>query len=245
MLPIQILIADDQYYERILLRHIIDQYGGFEIIGEAADGIELVDLASKKRAHVIFADVEMPGMDGMAAIKQIVKEYEDILVVFVTGYADFAVQAFEISSFDYILKPFLPERVTKTLDKIYTHITEKRKAYLKTAKDIDKLFIKVGHAVNFIDQSSILFIEKQERKTVILTRENTYETNDPINEIEKRLDPSRFFRGHKSYVINLKQIESILPHGNNSYRVKFYNSTADALVSRSNIKALNELLGLP
>ncbi len=114
----KIVIAEDEPTSRTFLRHIINRHSDFEIIGEASDGEELVDLASRLKPQVVFVDIEMPELDGMSAVKRLLENNNKLIVIFVTGYSDFAVEAFEIGAFDFILKPYKSSVVEKVLDKI-------------------------------------------------------------------------------------------------------------------------------
>ncbi len=241
------VIAEDDSSSRTFLRNILLQIPDIEVVGEAANGKELLNLVSRVKPHVVFVDVEMPEMDGMSAVKKMVDRNEDVAVVFITGYSDFAVEAFEVSSFDYILKPFKAERVEKALEKVRVHFKEREQDLSKLAgifKSSDKLHVKCGHELHFIDANSVYYVEKERKKTIIHTTMNKFETHEPINELERRLNPVDFFRSHKCYLINLRMVEKIVPWGDNSYLVKFINSNKDALISRSKVKLLHELLDI-
>jgi len=243
--PIRILIAENQPDNRTLLRTIIENRSDIELVAAASNGLELLTLTTRLKPQAIFIDIEMPEMDGMTAAKKLISNDEDLIIVFVTNRPDFAVQAFEISSFDYILRPFTPERVEKTLQRIHTLLAERNLNKQKLAnvfKSADKLYIKSGHEFHFIDINKIFCVEKDGRKTVIQTIDNKYETHEPITELEKRLDTINFFRSHKCYLINLKMVEKIIPWGDNSHLVKFFGSEKDALIARSKVKMLYELL---
>lgn len=242
---IRVIIAEDNPDNRNYLRKILDEQPDIEILGEVDDGSALVSLANSLHPQVIFVDIEMSGMDGMTAVKTLLEKHEDMFVVFVTGHIDFAIDAFEISSFDYILKPYTAERIQKCLEKIRSKIDAREFDFQRLArliKSTEKLYIKCGHELHFIDTASIYYIEKEKKKTVINTVGNKYETNESINDLEQKLDASIFFRSHKSYLINLKMVEKVIPWGSESYLVKFLNYNGDALMSRAKVKLLHDLL---
>ena len=245
--PIKVLIAEDEASNRKFLRSILEKHPDIDVVGEASDGKEFIALANRFRPQIVFVDIEIPEINGMKAAKTLLEKFEDLIVVFVTGHSDFAVEAFEVSSFDYILKPYKAERVEKTLEKIRNFMNERELDLQKlfhTFKTTDKLYVKCGYELHFIDADSIYYIEKDGKKTVIHTRNGRYETHEAINELEKRLNPMNFFRSHKCYLINLKMVEKILPWGDNSYLVKFCHTSNDALMSRSKVKMLYEMLEL-
>ncbi|WP_418791192.1 LytR/AlgR family response regulator transcription factor [Phosphitispora sp. TUW77] len=243
--PIKVIIAEDQPSNRKFLKNILEKHDDFIVSAEAEDGRDLINLCKKHMPQVIFVDIEMPKINGMEAVKTLLEHNEDLLVVFVTGHPDFAVEAFEVSSFDYILKPYTEDRIQKTLEKIRGFLKEREmnlQELFNIFKKTDKLYVKCGYELHFIDADSIYFMEKERKKTVIHTVNGKYETHEPINELEKRLNPTNFFRSHKCYLINLKMVEKILPWGDNSYLVKFINTHNDALMSRSKVKMLYEML---
>lgn len=243
--PVKIIIADDDQDNRALLRTIFDNHANVKLVGEAGSGPELLNLASRLRPQAVFINIEMPEMEGMAAAKKLMEKDEDIIVVFTAARPDFAVEAFEISSFDYILKPFSTDRVEKTLDKIFARLAERdldRQKLANVFKSTDKLYIKSGYELHFINIDSIYYVEKDRKRTVIHTTDNRFETHESINDLEKRLDKTSFFRSHKCYLINLKMVEKIIPWGDNSHLVKFFKSNKDALIARSKVKFLYELL---
>jgi len=245
---IKAIIAEDEASNRTFLAKILKQHKDFEVVGEAANGKELLALTSKLKPHVVFVDIEMPEMDGMTAAKKLMENNEDLMIVFVTGHSDFAVEAFEISSCDYILKPYRADRVEKALDRIRAHMLERELDMQKLSrifKSCDKLYIRCGHELLFIDADSIYCIEKEQKKTVVHTTDNNkFETHESINDLEKRLDPMKFFRSHKCYLINLNMVKKIIPWGDNSYLVKFADSKKDALIARSKVKMFYELLDI-
>jgi len=242
---IKAMIAEDEPSSRAFLRSILEQHNDFEVVGESSDGKELMELVSQVKPQVVFVDIEMPELNGMSAAKKLLEKNEDLIIIFVTGHSDFAVEAFEISSFDYILKPYKADRVEKALDRIRAGMMEReleKQKLSRILKSSDKLYIKSGYELHFIDSDSIYYIEKEKKKTILHTTDNKFETHESINDLERRLDPIKFFRSHKCYLINLNKVEKIIPWGDNSYLVKFTSSNKDALIARSKVKMLYDLL---
>lgn len=244
-IPIRIIIAEDEPINRAHLRNIFEKHPNIESIAEASNGLELLKLTARLKPQAVFMNIEMPEMDGMTVARKMMENDEDIIIVFVTGRSDFAAEAFEISSCDYILKPFTQGRVAKALERIQSRLAEReieRQKLINILKSTDKLYIRSGYELYFIDINSIYYIEKERKKTVVHTTNNRYETHESINELEKRLDKMNFFRSHKCYLVNLKMIEKIVPWGDNSHLVKFFGLKKDALIARSKVKMLYDLL---
>ncbi|MDA8211424.1 MAG: LytTR family DNA-binding domain-containing protein [Clostridia bacterium] len=241
---LRVLIADDEPVIREYLRHILEEIEGVQVIGEAENGYEAVAKAKELNPHVLFLDIEMPDLTGLQAARILAKNEQEIFFVFVTVHPDFALQAFDIYSFDYILKPFRPERVQKTVGKIRELLANKGNAAVVMRKDFSgKLVIKCGFDLVFIDFNQIIFLEKDKKKTIIYTVNGKYETYESINEIGKRMDYNVFFRGHKSYLINLDMVERLSPGSSASLCVHFKNCTQKAYISRLHLKQLVNLLG--
>lgn len=241
---LRVLIADDESGIRDYLRHILEEIAGVQVVAEAENGYEAVTKTKELNPHVLFLDVEMPDLTGLQAARILAKDEKEIFFVFVTVHPDFALQAFDIYSFDYILKPFQPQRVQQTVGKIKTLLADKGNAVGDLRKDFSgKLVIKCGFDLVFIDFKQIIFLEKDKKKTIIYTVNGNYETYESINEIGKRMDYNIFFRGHKSYLINLEKVERLSPGSSASLCVHFKNCTQNAYISRLHLKQLVNLLG--
>lgn len=246
---IKTLIAEDDYMSRQLLKGMLEQFEDIQVIGEAANGLELMQLAKTLKPQVIFIDIDMPEVNGMSAAQEILAKDANIQIIFVTGHADYAVEAFEISSLDYILKPFELERIGKTVARIKAKISQLNTDITKLARILkgpEKLFVKSDHELHFIEADNIFFIErdKNKRKSIIYTTNNKYETWESLNELESRLDQTYFFRSHKSYLINLRKIEKIVPWGELSFLIRFTGSNLDAFMSRNKVQILYEILNI-
>lgn len=118
MNPITVIIADDDAGMRLIERKIIEKAEGFELIGEAVDGLQLLSLVEEKRPNVVFLDVEMPGKTGVECGRQIQDLDPSIIMIFATAHDQYMGDAFEVYAFDYLIKPFKVERVLQTLDRI-------------------------------------------------------------------------------------------------------------------------------
>ena len=244
---IKTIIAEDDDFSLKFIRNILIKYGDFEIIAEATTGKKLVEKVSELKPDLIFVDIDIPEIDGMTAVRQLIDKFPNLIVVFVTAHADYAVDAFEISSLDYIVKPFNAKRIDKTIIKIRERVKELKQDLVKLAsllKNPEKLYIKIGHEIQFIDADTIFFIEKNQRKTIIYTTKNNYETNEAMQELEDRLNPNFFFRAHKSCLINLRMIERIVPFGESTYMVKFKGCSKDAVMTHQKAHILYGLLNL-
>ena len=117
-MSLRVLIADDNYGMRLVLKKIIDKIEGFEVIGEAEDGRDVLLLLEQKNIDVAFLDIEMPNINGLECAKIIADINPKTIIIFATAHGEYMPQAFEVYAFDYIIKPFKIERIEQTLNKI-------------------------------------------------------------------------------------------------------------------------------
>ncbi|HRX41313.1 MAG TPA: DNA-binding response regulator, partial [Clostridia bacterium] len=150
-------------------------------------------------------------------------------------------EAFEMYSFDYILKPFPIERVRNTLDRLASML-DKEKPAESTGIKLDKLLIKNRDGMSFVDIDEIMLVFREGSRTKIVTKRNSYFTGMNLNELETKLEGDAFMRTHKSYIVNLKYIEQILPYGRWTHVVKLRGLREDALITHEKLQTLEELL---
>ena len=222
---IRVVIADDQEGMRLILRKMIEKAEGFTLCAEADNGTDVLDLVEQYKPHVCFLDVEMPGMTGLECAKAIQDTDPHTMVVFATAHDDYMAQAFEVYAFDYMVKPFKVERVMKTLDRIrqvmrmrcgqesapaQAPVTAIR---ARSAASTGRIMLRHKDGVNFVSQSDILLVQRENRSTVLYATDGRrFETSEALGDVHERLDPQIFFRCDKSYIINLNVIDSITPY---------------------------------
>lgn len=244
---IKIIIAEDDDYCRRYIKDMLAEHADFEIIGEAVNGLELIELTTKLKPHAIIVDVEMPDLDGMTAVKTLAGNHEFPVVVFITGHADFAVEAFEISSCDYILKPYTEDRFQTAMERVRNAIKQRNSDLEQLSSFIgnfNKLYVKTKFELRFIDTDKILFIERIKNDTLMHCSDGSTVSipRKSLSELRLKLDSQFFFRSHKSYLINLTKVERILPWNSSTYMVKFQGSKKEAYISRSNVQNLTNML---
>ena len=244
-MPLRIMIVDDNPGARAILRRCARELEEVEVVGEAASGQEALSKAREARPDVMFLDIDMPDTDGLSVARRLVEEQPDLYLVFVTAYPEYALEAFEVYAYDYIVKPIDEERVKRTLRRL-------QQQHQSAASDLalgelvaalhrpNRLLVRNGRELVFIDPDRVIFLAREGRKTVIYTRDGRYETTETLAEIEQRLDPHTFFRSHKSYIVNLNLVERLVPWANGSYLIKFRDSRHDAVLSRHQARVLIE-----
>ena len=244
---IRILIADDDDGMRMIMRRFVEKAGGFQIVGEAKDGRELIRLNEQTHPQVILLDVEMPVMTGVECARIIQDINPKTSLVFATAHEKYMGDAFEVYAFDYLLKPFREQRVMKTLALIRSRLAEEaeeRAVKPETPRNVAprKLMLRHKEGVSFVDMEDILLIQREERSTVLyLAGGERLVTSDSLSELDERLPDDMFFRTHKSYVVGLRHIDSITPYGRWTYVVKLRGTTHDALVTAERLEILQKM----
>lgn len=218
--PIRVVIADDNADMRRIERMMISRAEGFEIVGEAEDGVQLLTLVEQEKPQLVFLDVEMPGKTGVECARVIQDMNPAIVLIFATAHDEYMGDAFEVYAFDYLLKPFKKERVMQTLERAKKRIRHQTDGETPlpvhpTPHPVSgRLMLHHKDGVSFLNVSDIVLVQREDRTTVFYTASGErYVTSDSLSDTEARLDSSIFFRCHKSYIINLNHIKNITPMG--------------------------------
>jgi len=250
MQPISTLIVDDERLARSRLRRLLDPDPEIEIAGECANGPEAVDFLRHHNPGLVFLDIQMPGMDGFEVLKKTKSEPLPV-VVFVTAYDHYALRAFEVHAFDYLLKPFDRRRFHQTLARAKTQVKMLRQtdwdqriggllAKLDNEqRDLDRIAIRAGGYIHLLDADSIHWIEAADNYIKFHCGTEVHISRETMTSIEKRLDPSRFIRVHRSIIVNADQVKEIQPSRHGDYQVLLRDGAILALsrANRSRLRA--------
>ncbi|QNO13486.1 response regulator transcription factor [Alkalicella caledoniensis] len=234
---INVLICDDDIYTAKVLKKVIEEHPQVNEIFLAYDGQQAVDIVKKEDINLAFMDIDMPKLDGLEAAKIMMGLKENLKVVFVTAFQDYAFDSYEIRAYDYILKPIDFTRVKENVENIIEESNGDK--FEESLKENDILMIKDKQKYYMINMAEINYIEKDNKEVLIHTFEKTHKTRSGLNDIEKRLT-GNFFRTHKSYIVNLKNIQEIEPYGDTSYIIYFKNTdeSKNALITKDKIHLL-------
>lgn len=208
-MSLKVLIVDDEAAVALFLKTIIEQTPDTTVVAIADRGQQALRQFEIHQPQVVFLDIDMPGMNGLEVAHLLAQNHENIYFVFATAYPDYALQAFEIYSFDYILKPFNEERIKKTLRKIKKHMNPSSYALKKETT----IMVEQGGQKIFLKPDEIHYIESRKPKVKITTQDNAYIITGDLKNLEHLLKKYSFFRSHRGYLVNLKQIKEIVPAG--------------------------------
>lgn len=207
------IIVDDERLAREELKSLLKDYLEIEIIGEAKNGEEGIQLVKDLKPDLIFLDINMPGINGFEMIKQL---DEIPRVIFVTAYDEYALKAFEVNALDYILKPVDPERMREAIQKISSgeddFISNQQLVVSRKERILsftDRVFIKDGEKCWFIELSKVRMLESDGNYVKVYFDNFRPLILRSLNSFEERLDPEFFFRANRKYIINLQWVSSI------------------------------------
>ena len=234
---INVLICDDDFYTGKVLKKVIEEHPQVKKIFMASDGEQAVDIVKKEDVNIAFMDIDMPKLDGLEAAKIMMGFKDNLKIVFVTAFQDYAFDSYEIRAYDYILKPIDFARVKENVERIIEESHGDK--FEESLKENNILMIKEKQSYYIINMEEINYIEKDNKEVLIHTIEKSYKTRSGLSDIEKRLT-GNFFRTHKSYIVNLRNIEKIEPYGDTSYIIYFKNTheSKNALITKDKIHLL-------
>lgn len=236
----RIAIVDDERPARSELKYLVSQCEPDAEITEAESSEDFMKLLETETFDVCFVDINLGGMNGTTMASMIKKQCPDTQIIFATAFRDYAVKAFEIGAVDYLLKPFDYERVKKTMERLKEQSKEKPAA---AGYEINKIMVNTGTSFQVVDVSKIVYIETEKRSCKIHMADGSfYLQNESLNNYEQHLKKCRFYRIHKSYLINLDYVMEMQVSYNNGYCVRLKHYENECLpIGRSQIKEFRQI----
>lgn len=265
MSDLRAVLVDDEQLAREELGYLLGQLGGVEVIGQAGDGLEAVDTIDRLQPDVVFLDVQMPGLTGFEVARSLLDHEVGVQIVFVTAFDQRAIEAFEVNAVDYLLKPVDPARLdvavqrarrrivserqpgaadspgsaiaTDQLEKILQLVSERQSRR-------ERLAIKVGERLLLVQADEIVHASLADETITIVTGQFAGTSNyRTLDELHARLDPTVFWRVHRSHLVNINKIKEIVPWFSRNYILRMKDEKATEIpVSRSQTRRLREYL---
>ena len=208
---IHALIVDDEAPARSELRFLLSAHKGVEVVGEAASSGEALRLAQALSYDVIFLDVEMPGLTGIEMARLVRERPEAPAVVFVTAYEQYAVDAFSVEAFDYVLKPVDPDRLARVVERL----SQRRPS---PPAPVEKIPVVSAGKTMLIDFDAVHYVQADGDYCRVHTYNRSYLCTASLRELEERL-PNGFVRIHRSYVVNLAKVAAVRRAGPDRIRL--------------------------
>lgn len=219
------VIIDDERLAREELKSVLSEFNEIVVVGEAQNGDEGIEQIKKLQPDLIFLDVNMPGMSGFDMLKKL----ESIPhVIFITAYDEYALKAFEVNALDYILKPIDPDRLAEAIEKL----REREDAEFESGTELrlarnervlttsDRVFIKDGEKCYFVELAQIRKLESDGNYVKVFFGANRPLILRSLNSFEDRLDPEKFFRANRKFIVNLDWVYSIENWFNGGLRIE-------------------------
>jgi two-component system, LytTR family, response regulator len=208
------LLVDDEELALDRMARLLAEVGGLEIVGRARSGPEAMALVAAVHPEVVFLDVEMPGASGLDVVRSLPAPRPRI--VFCTGYDHYAVQAFELSAIDYLLKPVTRERLAVTLERLRKDAGVDRESAVDRATRNPgeaRLLVRAGGTYRVVAPGEIECFASEDGVTFLLTEGERLVVSLTLDELERRLDPVAFFRISRAALVRLERVVEVAPDG--------------------------------
>jgi two-component system, LytTR family, response regulator len=207
---VSVVIADDEPVARAGLRDMLADVEWVRIVGEAANGPAAVEAINTLRPEVVFLDIQMPGLLGTEVLARVTHQP---FVVFTTAYGQHAVAGFELGALDYLLKPFGPARLGKSLERVRAALGEpnnlpafSRLREALSTGPMSRLFVRAAGGIVPVPVNEIAWFESSGDYVTAHVGRSRYMLHLALSRLEARLDPKRFVRIHRTHIVNLDHV---------------------------------------
>ncbi len=246
-MKVRALIVEDEPLARRTLRELVEEVDWLELVGEASDGRQAVGLIDEQTPDLVFLDVHMPELSGIEVLNRI--EHQPA-VVFTTAFDRYAVAAFELEAIDYLIKPFGRKRFRGTLERVQRRLArpdglppprERARSALAEGP-LQRVFARKGSRIVPVRIDAVTRIAACDDYSEVHCRGETYLLHLPLVDFERRLDPAKFLRVHRSHVVNLDHVEQLRPYDDRRLEIRLIDGSS-VVASRSGSQKLREMIG--
>jgi two-component system LytT family response regulator len=233
------VIVDDEALARQLINEYLQEYPQISVIAECRSGRQAIKAINEGKPDVVFLDIRMPGMDGFEVIEHLDHAPR---IVFCTAHSDFALKAFEVNAVDYLLKPYDRKRFARAIQKVLEvrrSETDEFDRLVKVLQEVrspnakfESVFVRSGKRITAVRTADILWIKANGDYCDLHTDDASYLSNLSLSELEARLDPVKFARVHRSFIVSTAAITHLTSDGEGGYEAMLRNG-ARVRVSRT------------
>jgi two-component system LytT family response regulator len=252
MSPIRAYVVDDERLAVQRLSRLLDETGRVEIVGSTMDPEEALSFLSAHAVDVLFLDVQMPGLTGFELLQQLERPP---LVVFTTAYDAYALNAFDTSAVDYLLKPVEVDRLARALDRIeragdgprtdVRALAQELATRLAPARKLERIASRVGERTTLVDVARVTHFVAKDKLTFAIAGGREHVVDQTLAQLEERLDARRFARIHRSTIVNCAFVQELYPALDGGVLVRLKDESRTELsVSRDRLRALRQKLGI-
>jgi two-component system, LytTR family, response regulator len=243
---LRVVIVDDEPLARGVVREFAGRQPGVEVVAECANGFEAVKAVTDLSPDLMFLDVQMPKLDGFEVLELLGRS---VPVIFTTAYDKYALRAFDVHAIDYLMKPFSEERFAEALSRARGRLAGREEMPIETllaearprTGPLERVLIRDGSQVHVIPVERVDYVEAQDDYVCIKADGRDYLKDQTMGAIEAQLDPARFVRIHRSYLLNIERIARVELYAKDS-RVAILRDGRRLPVSRAGYARLAKLL---
>jgi two-component system LytT family response regulator len=238
---IKTIIIDDERLAREGLKGLLKEFSEIEIVGEAANVDEALELIDKLKPQLLFLDIQMPEKTGFDLLEELI---ETPIVIFTTAYNEFATKAFDVNALDYLMKPIQSQRLREAITRAKKQISdlEQNKDRGKLGAE-DQVFIRDGEKCWFVKLSDVRMIESAGNYAKVHFDKYQPLIHRTLNALDERLSQQVFFRANRQQIINLSYIEKIEPFFNSGFLIYMKDGTKVEVSRRQAVK-FKEMMSL-
>ncbi len=247
--PLRIVVVDDEALARAVVREYAAADPSIEIVADCANGFEAVKAVSELKPDLVLLDVQMPKLDGFEVLELLGRDQP---VIFITAYDQYALKAFDVHAVDYLLKPFSAERFREAIGRARERLRAKTATSIDEVDQIIKdakprtgpagrVLIRDGANVHVLSVDKIDYVEAQDDYVAFKSEGKQYLKDQTLSAVEETLDPSRFVRIHRSFILNIDRISKVELYAKDS-RMAILRDGTRLPVSRAGYARLSQLL---
>jgi len=225
----KVLIVDDEPAARQKLVHFLKEHIDFEVVAQAKNGVEALECIEKYSPSLVFLDIQMPKLDGISVASNL-EFNKDVAIVFVTGFNEYAIKAFELNAVDYLLKPYDKRRFSKTLNRFREFAGQPHSFDIpKLVQDYraeqhypKTLLFKAEGSIEVTQADEIQWIESSGNYIKVCLARTAFIARQTLTGVQSQLDPKIFVRIHRSHVLNINEVAQVIPisKGDHTLRLK-------------------------
>jgi len=237
-MALRTVVAEDEPLARQRLRRFVERDPRLVLVGEAESGTEAVELIDRLAPDVVFLDVQMPECTGLEVLERAAHRPAP---VFTTAYPEYALRAFEVEAYDYLVKPFGWTRFQAAVDRVARRLAATPAAAPAPAPYLERLFVRRRGEMVPVSMRDVHRIEGAGDYVTLCTDAGQVLADISLNELERRLDPACFRRVHRAHIVNLDHVSAIRPYDERRLAVRFADG-AEVVASRAGSQSLREMV---
>lgn len=237
------LVVDDEPLARMRMRKLLEPHlSKVDVVGEAPDGLQGLELIRNLKPDLVFLDIQMPGLTGFELLDQLAPS-ETPLIIFATAFDEFAIKAFEENAIDYLLKPVEADRLAASIEKLdrlaqrtSSGLYDSLRRFIERSRgsSLQRLQVRIGDRTLLVHVRDVVRFESEDKYTTVYTDDSKYVIDTSLVELESKLDPEEFLRVHRAHLVNIGRIVEIQRQFGGKLKVVLNDKTRSAIsVSRN------------